>query len=533
MSFRQNQSQQVTFSDDWWGLTDREKKALEKSWAKTFADDIFPNINEEPFRVLYSDKASRPNTPVNVIVGALIIKELFGISDDEVVENLMLDSRYQYALHTTSFEEQPLSDKSLSRFRIRCYDYETLHGVDLYHDCIKDLSRSIAKMMKIDGRIRRMDSTMIEANIRKLSRMELIYTCIANLVKYLDKASAEFDHERFDHYLDPDDYNRVIYHSRNDEVDDRMSILLSDADTLADLCCGGYDEVEAYRSFSRCISEQTIVEDSNRRLRTKEDGGMDSNLMQNPADPDATFRSKAGKEHRGYVANIEESVGSTGSVVTDYQFEKNNVSDDEMLKAHFENMESGPEKIMMTVDGAYASIENMELAEEKNIELVPTDLKGMETDPIMADFKFNEDFTKVTECPAGHAPKSCSYNKVTEQCMFSMDREHCVNCPFQDQCKPKIFKRVAKKTVSRKSVARARYIRAKNTDRFKQIARLRNGVETIPSLLKNRYDVNRMPVHGLQRSKFFFGSKIGALNFRKLFRFRNDSGHYALNPIFG
>ncbi len=93
MSFRQNQSQQVTFSDDWWGLTDRERRALEKSWAKTFADDIFPNINEEPFSVLYSDKASRPNTPVNVIIGALIIKELFGISDDEVVENLMLDSR--------------------------------------------------------------------------------------------------------------------------------------------------------------------------------------------------------------------------------------------------------------------------------------------------------------------------------------------------------------------------------------------------------------------------------------------------------
>ena len=31
----------------------------------------------------------RPNTPVNVIVGALIIKELFDYSDDEMVENLM------------------------------------------------------------------------------------------------------------------------------------------------------------------------------------------------------------------------------------------------------------------------------------------------------------------------------------------------------------------------------------------------------------------------------------------------------------
>lgn len=40
----------------------------------------FPAIDEERFSVLYSDKASRPNTPVNVIVGASIIKELFDYS---------------------------------------------------------------------------------------------------------------------------------------------------------------------------------------------------------------------------------------------------------------------------------------------------------------------------------------------------------------------------------------------------------------------------------------------------------------------
>lgn len=44
------------------------------------------------------------------MVGALILKELLGLTDDEVVEGLMFDIRYQYALHTTSFEEQPLSD---------------------------------------------------------------------------------------------------------------------------------------------------------------------------------------------------------------------------------------------------------------------------------------------------------------------------------------------------------------------------------------------------------------------------------------
>jgi len=120
MAFKENTYQQILFTDSFSGLTAREQKALEKSWAKIFADEIFPAIDENCFSVLYSDKASRPNTPVNVIVGALIIKELFDYSDDEMVENLMLDFGVQYALHTTSFEEQPLNDRTLGRFRARC-----------------------------------------------------------------------------------------------------------------------------------------------------------------------------------------------------------------------------------------------------------------------------------------------------------------------------------------------------------------------------------------------------------------------------
>ncbi len=76
MSFKVNSSQQISFNDSVFSLTAREKKALDNSWAKIFADEIFPNIDEERFSVLYSSKASRPNAPVNVIIGALIIKEL-------------------------------------------------------------------------------------------------------------------------------------------------------------------------------------------------------------------------------------------------------------------------------------------------------------------------------------------------------------------------------------------------------------------------------------------------------------------------
>ena len=42
--------------------------------------------------------------------------------------------------------------------------------------------------------------------------------------------------------------------------------------------------------------------------------------------------------------------------------------------------------------------------------------------------------------------------------------------------------------------------------------------------------LDKLP-RGKQRGKFFFGSKIAALNFRKLFGFRKGLGNYAQNPI--
>ena len=365
MSFRKNDSQQISMFDSFNSLTFREQKALERSWAKTFADEVFPMIDEERFSVLYSDKASRPNTPVNVIIGALVLKELFDLSDDEVVEDLLLDPRFQYALHTTSFDEQPLSDKSLTRFRQRCYDYEQLHGIDLYHDCVTDLGKLSAKLMKIDGRIRRMDSLMVESNIRKLSRMELIYRCISRFVMYLHKNNHDPLLKGLEHYYDPDDFNRVIYHSRSTETDGRMAVLLRDADILQRLCSDRFDDVTEYQLLVRCLSEQTIEEGGVRRLRTKADGQMGSDLMQSPADPDATYREKAGKSHRGYVANIEESVGENGSVVTDYQFETNNTSDSAMLKNRLKVMDRQEEPVIMIADGAYAGESSyMEISSE-------------------------------------------------------------------------------------------------------------------------------------------------------------------------
>lgn len=531
MAFRPNDTQQFSLDDITYHMTKRELQALDRSWAKTFADELFPSIDEEPFRVLFSNRTQcRSNTPVNICIGALIIKEMFQISDDEVIENLMLDPRYQYALHTTSFCEQPLSDKSLSRFRKRCYEYERSHGIDLIHDCITKLSAQIALVMGITPRIRRMDSMMIEANIRILSRVELLYTCISKFAIYVHKQGRDDLLTSLEEYCDPNNFNRIFYYSNNEETVDKLPKLLHDADLLLSKCGELFKDTQVCQNLRRCLSEQTILEDGIRRLRTREDGGMSSSILQNPSDPDATYRTKAGKEHRGYVANFEETVGQNGSVVTDYQFEQNIYSDSQFFKDSLERKETSDEKAIVVTDGAYFGEDNQRDAEKKNITLVTTAISGCDVPDIYADFELNEEHTRIEKCPAGYHPKSCSLNSKGHF-YVSFPIDCCKNCPNKDKCKPKFHKQVASLFVSSNGVHRAQAKRFMGTVKFKLLARIRNGAETIPSVLRKKYNSDRMPVRRCIPSRLFFGFKIAALNFGKLMTYRKKRGNYAQNPM--
>ena len=179
MSFKTNQTQQITLNDSFINQTPRTQKMIMNSWCKDFADIVFPAIKEDRFSVLYSDiKNSRPNTPINIIVGALILKESNGLNDDELLESICCDVRYQYALHTTHLAEQPVSDRTFSRFRARLYDYERESGENLLNDEMMHLSEVFRKYMNLNSNIKRMDSLMIASRCKRMSRLEIIYSTL-------------------------------------------------------------------------------------------------------------------------------------------------------------------------------------------------------------------------------------------------------------------------------------------------------------------------------------------------------------------
>ena len=529
--FRLNNTEQLAFcGDTLFEMTPREIKNLKESWAGVFAEHIFPAIDEEPFAVLYSDNPSRPNTPVNILVGAHLIKELLDLSDEEVVQGMMMDVRFRVALHTVHFREQPLSDRSLNRFRSALYDYATTHeGEDLFADCCRKISLRIAKIMGIPDKFLRMDSLMISSNIRKLTRTQLIFKCIAYLIHHIVSLDNNQLPEDLKHYADSNDFNRTFYKKRPSETDKTLKQLLIDSDKLLRFSDSQFKDVESYQLLVRCLNEQTIVENGIRRLRTKDDGTMDSSILQSPYDPTATFRKKAGKEYRGTVANVTEAVGKNGSIILDVQVEPNNYSDQKFLEDALNNMEKQEEQVTLVVDGAYLNCVTAELAKEKNVKIVTTDLTGIKPSEIMGDFKLSEDGKSVISCPLGHAPISCTCQANGQGCA-TFDRKLCAHCPHSKECKARITKKSAKVRFSKASHERAKILRFQGSEEFKNYSRVRNGVEVVPSLLRRVYNIDHMP-RGLHKAKFFVAAKVVALNIRKLLTMLRGSGRYAKNPL--
>ena len=532
MAFVPNDTQQISFNDSTFGLTDREKKFLEKSWAKIFAEKIFPTINEDDYAPLYSCKASRPNTPVNVIIGALILKEILGVTDDEIVQGLMFDIRYQYALHTTSFAEQPLSDRSLSRFRARCLTYETETGIDLIHNTVIKLSKQIAEIMKISPNMQRMDSLMVAANIRNLSLLELFYTCVANLAKVMKERKISFS-ENFHHYIEKDDYNRFIYHQRNLDANERTIVVMHDAEYFLSKCNGELDDTSEYQLLIRLLKEQTIIDNGSRRLREKKEKEEPSKVLINPSDPEITVRRKAGLKHFGYVGNLVESVGEESSVITDYAYEQNIYSDNQFMKDYLNQQEKQEEEALLVADGAYSGLENKANAASLNINLVTTNFTGKKPDEIYKDFVFTDDKKNLIQCANNQHPNECVYDSGNDRSVAYFSLEVCNNCPYKEQCNPRFLKAKVRKEVSWKAVERAIQLQYMNTKEFIKFAHFRNGVEALPSLLRRRYHVDKIPAHGKKQTKLFFGFKIAALNFQKLFDYLNSLEQCTLNPELG
>ena len=516
MSFCHNISQQMFIEDPLYKLTEREQKFLKNSWAEEFSNTIFPLINEDRFSVLYSSNpASRPNTPVNVILGILMLKEIFCQSDDEAMQSLMFDIRYQYALHTTSFKEQPISKNSLSNFRVAIYKYNEEHGVDLIQEEIESHAREFKKMLNIDGRTVRMDSLMVSSSCKKLSRLEIIYSCVQRLINKIQELNIDILDNGLKVYLEEGHRNNTIYRCKDKDIDSKMNTVITDAVKLFYLYQGQtIEETEEFKTLSRMIGEQT--QNSGDVLELKPSKEIDSESLQNPTDLDATYRFK-GKGHIGYVANVVEEFDDDNKIITQYDLKQNTYSDQNFSQNTIDKFGKQEEEVNILVDGAYYSEELANNAKENNINFIPTNLVGRTTkDENMGyeNFDIDEKEHMVKACPIGIEPIDSKFEKGVYSAHFQKDK--CINCPNLANCPIKEQKKKYYFKVSETQLHRAKLMNIMKTEEYFELANKRAGIEGIPSTLRRRYKIDNLPVRGQVRSKFWLGLKISAINCKRL-----------------
>jgi hypothetical protein len=471
---------------------------------------------------LYSRDPSRPNKPVNILISLLILKELNDLTDDELIESLYFDYRFQYALGINDIERDRLCINTLGNFRRRLVEHETEHQVDLFHEEIESLSEHFAEYMQLNKSMARMDSFMLSSSCKKLTRIELVYVVIRNVVRTLDKLNIEVPQD-FSPFLKTEHQNKTLYHTRSDKTEPKLNSLFTQAHTLyqyvsqLDVCL----QTEAFQHLERLLTEQ-CVETENGVLVPVEGKNLKSTILQNPSDPDATFRKKGDKEHIGYTVNVVEvrDEDKKAGLILHHDVKQNTYHDTKFGSTFVKEHPLAKNIKTLATDGAYYSQPTLEEAKSKDMEVNFSQMTGRKvSDEKIGVDQFVIDDNLITHCPAGHAVVESIYDGAKEIYRAKFEKKLCEKCPLRAKCPIKEQKDFNAIRFT-KNKHQTDLIRSQmGTERHKELSNFRAGVEGVPSALRRGYGIDRIPVRGFVRSKIWVRAKIMAYNFKSMLRY--------------
>ena len=533
--FKRNPAEkQLNINDPMLSYPQYIRDLLKSSWAQYFLYSIFAKIDELRFSCLFSDSYSRPNTPVNILVGLLILKELNRWTDEELIGALYFDYRVRYALGITEFEKERLCINTIGNFRKRLYEYAEEYGCDLLREEVDHLTKELIKIAGMDTTLARQDSFMISANCKQMGRLELIYTVNGNLVKMLRQAGVPVP-ESCKHYLEEKDKADQIYRLKKEEVPQRTERLLKESLALGKAVPLKLKQTQAYSNLTRLIGDQTTA--ATGELVVKKAEEIAAGSLQNPGEPEATYRRKGRTESVGYVLNVVEARDQAKdlSMIVHHERRPNIVSDAELgISALGKDLKGV--KILAS-DGAFYSKDIVLSAEKEEIILSFSALNGRPSpeNKISANrFTIDKETNQVTACPTGIKPLHAEYNCKQELYSAKFAKEDCAKCSLLGSCIVKEQKKAFALRITEKKLIADRYRSLIGTDWHRALADFRAGVEGVPSVLRRAYDIDGPPVRGLVRTTTWDHFKVMALNFRSFFRYcqRTEATTLSLSFIF-
>lgn len=499
----------------------RIKKRLENHWSGLFYEKIFTAINEDSFSMLYSDEFGRDNFPVNILIGLDILKEMFHLTDEQTFERYHFDYGFRRALGMKDFHGYPLAERTLYNFRSAVAEYEFVNNTSIIMPIFKDIRDDVIKELGIRTNIQRTDSTMISANIKRMTRLMLFHKVLSNLVRDMAALGIELDGAIVDILSKNED--AFAYHLKREEVLEKTKEI------------GGYiyrivseyaidakvDGLKSYQNAKRLLNEQCKTGED-KTIDLNESKEISSSSMQNPADPDATYRKKNNTACQGYALHATETCSPENKIqlVMDVELTANNVDDAAVLagKIGEYKKESGLEVIIG--DGGFVSNDVREECDEHDVMFVATAIRGAsskDNDAEMltsCDFVCDSDTGAVISCPAGNVPQKIKVEDNKSTATF--DRNLCINCDKNHICpaytsgkKSRIVVDVNRRWLDERK-------RLLSSGEYLKLCGLRPAVEGLMSQLKPKYLKGRTLFIGKAKVKNRMILKAIGINFRRV-----------------
>lgn len=137
--------------------------------------------------MLYSEQASRPNAPVNVMVGAEILKAGFGWTDLKLAEQLTFNLQVRHALGVDNLTMEVPELRTIYNWRRRVREHAEETGTNLFQEVCAQVTDDQLEALEVKTQWQRIDSTQMLNNLAKMSRLELVISLVQKLWRSLSE----------------------------------------------------------------------------------------------------------------------------------------------------------------------------------------------------------------------------------------------------------------------------------------------------------------------------------------------------------
>jgi hypothetical protein len=505
-------------------LPEEQREYLNSSWSGVFYREFFCRLDEDPFAVLYADLPSRPNFPVNVLVGLEYLKAGFGWSDKEMYEAFLYNMQVRYALGYDEFGKGYFDLRTLYYFRERLSRHMQETGINLLDQAFEQVTDEQIVAFQIKTKLQRMDSTQVASNIRRIGRVQLLVEVLQRVQRMLNESDQVRYAADFAPYVQGP-AGQYVYHMKTEETDTHLQRIGEFMQRLLVELKPVYAAEPVYQVLGRVFGEHFQLEQQG--VVTIPNQDLSATSLQSPDDLEATYREKRGKGYQGYVANLSETCDPHNplQLITKVQLASNSIDDSQLLAEALPDLKKRTELNTIYTDGGHGGPDSDVVLQEQKVEHIQTAIRGRTPDPEklhLADFtiKFNPDNqpVKVT-CPNGQTePAHSSSQKKTFVAHFNADV--CVTCPLIDKCPAQPGKRDPRRHMRfTQAEAQASERRRRSHKQQKEGRNLRAAVEATMRSIKHPFPAGKLPVRGKFRMASMLIGSAAVSNVRRIQRY--------------